>query len=187
MIKAASNPLAIRSQEWLSKALLLLMEEKTFQEISITEIAEKADLSRRTFYRVFETKEDPLIWHMNLLFQEFLSALQERSCKQFEDVLVLYFNFWFRHKQFFELLKRSELLPMMLNQYLRVFPDVFKMIKGDYPLSQHSDALSYAMAFSAGGLLSVLLKWADEGMTKTPEEILQMMEVMLMPPQQEKM
>ena len=186
MIKAASNPLAIRSQEWLSNALLQLMEEKPFQEINIKDIAEKADLSRRTFYRVFETKEDLLCWHMDKLYQEFLAEMQERSCKQFEDVLVLYLNFWFRHKHFFELLKRSELLPMMLNQYLQVFPDVFKMIKGDYPLSQHSDALSYAMAFSAGGLLSVLLKWADEGMTKTPEEILQMVDVMMMPPQQER-
>ena len=182
MIKAARNPLAIRSQEWLSAALLQLMEEKPFQEISIKDIAEKADLSRRTFYRVFETKEDPLVWHMNLLFQEFLTELQERSCKQFEDVLVLYLGFWFRHKHFFELLKRNELLPLMLNQYLRVFPEVFKMVKGDYPLSQHPEALSYAMAFSAGGLLSVLLKWADEGMIKTPDEILKMVDVMMQSP-----
>ncbi len=183
MIQAVTNPLAIRSQEWLANALLLLMEEKEFKDISVKEIAAKADLSRRTFYRVFETKEDPLIWYLNTLYQEFLIELQARSCRQFEDVLTLYLNFWYRHKHFFELLKRSDLLAFMLNQYLRVFPEVFQIVKGNYPLSKDEEALGYAMAFSAGGLLSVLIKWADEGMTKTPEEILKMVDVMMQLPQ----
>ena len=183
MIQAVTNPLAIRSQEWLANALLLLMEEKEFKDISVKEIAAKADLSRRTFYRVFETKEDPLIWYLNTLYQEFLTELQARSCRQFEDVLTLYLNFWYRHKHFFELLKRSDLLAFMLNQYLRVFPEVFQIVKGNYPLSKEEEALGYAMTFSAGGLLSVLIKWADEGMTKTPGEILKMVDVMMQLPQ----
>lgn len=182
MIQAATNPLAIRSQEWLASALLALMEEKEFKDISIKEIAEKADLSRRTFYRVFETKEDPLIWHLNTLYEEFLTLLRQQECHQFHDVLALYLSFWYQHAHLFALLKRSELLPFILNQYLRVFPEVFQIVKGDYPLSQNADALAYAMAFSAGGLLSVLVKWADDGMTKTPNEILEMVDIMMQLP-----
>jgi len=182
MIQAETNPLAIRSQEWLANALLSLMEEKEFKDISIKEIAAKADLSRRTFYRVFETKEDPLIWHLNTLYEDFLSLLRQQECHQFHDVLSLYLSFWYQHARLFSLLKRSGLLSVILNQYLRVFPDVFKIVKGDYPLSHNPDALAYAMAFSAGGLLSVLVKWADEGMTKTPDEILQMVDVMMQLP-----
>ena len=185
MIQAATNPLALRSQEWLANALLSLMEEKKFQEISIKEIAERADLSRRTFYRVFETKEDPLIWHLNALYEEFLTLLRQQKCRQFQEVLALYLSFWYQHAHLFALLKRSELLPFILNQYLRVFPDVFKIVKGDYPLSQHTDALAYAMAFSAGGLLSVLVKWGDEGMKKTPDEILEMVNIMIQLPPKE--
>ena len=80
MIQAATNPLALRSQEWLANALLALMEEKEFKDISIKEIAARADLSRRTFYRVFETKEDPLIWHLNTLYEEFLTLLRQQDC-----------------------------------------------------------------------------------------------------------
>jgi len=53
MIQEITNPIAIQSREWLTNALLVLMEEKEFKNISITEIATKADLSRRTFYRIF--------------------------------------------------------------------------------------------------------------------------------------
>ena len=184
MIQSATNPIAIRSQEWLANALLSLMEEKKFRDISIQQIAERADLSRRTFYRVFGTKEDALIWHLNLLYEEFFSLLRQRECRQFQDVLALYFSFWYQHAHLFALLKKSDLLPFVLNQYLRVFPDVFTTIKREYPLSQNPDALAYAMAFSAGGMLSVLIKWADEGMIKTPDEIMQMVDVMMqLPPQ----
>ena len=185
MIPAVTNPLALRSQEWLANALLALMEEKEFMDISIKEIAEKADLSRRTFYRVFETKEDPLIWHLNKLYEEFLIQLRQRECHQFHDVLALYLSFWYQHAHLFVLLMRSGLLAFILNQYLRVFPDVFKIVKSDYPLSQNADALAYAMAFSAGGLLSVLAKWVDEGMIKTPGEILEMVDIMMQLPSKE--
>ena len=184
MIQEMTNPLAIRSQEWLSNALLLLMEEKEFKDITVQEIAAKADLSRRTFYRVFTAKEDPLTWYLNTLYTEFLALLSQQQCHEFKEVLALYLAFWYQHAHLFSLLKRSNMLSYVLQQYYRVFPEVFKVVKSDYPLSQNSDALAYAMAFSAGGLLSVLIKWADEGMTKTPEEILKMVDVMLqLPPE----
>lgn len=75
------------------------------------------------------------------------------------------------------LLKQNEMLPFMMNQYMRLFPNVFQLIRGSHPLSYDEDALSYAMAFSAGGLLSILLKWVDDGMDKAPQEIMQLMEL----------
>ena len=172
----ATNPIAIQSQEWLVTALLALMEEKTFKSISITEIAAKADLSRRTFYRVFETKEDILMYYTEKLYDEFLQLLNHETDHRFTVTVKLYFQFWYQHKHFLVLLKQNEMLPFIMNQYTRLFPKVFHMVKGNHPLAHNTEALSYAMAFSAGGLLSILLKWAEDGMEKTPEKIMQLME-----------
>lgn len=176
MIKEITNPIAIQSREWLTNALLVLMEEKEFKNISITEIATKADLSRRTFYRIFETKEDILVYYTDKLFSEFLQLLNQESDHHFAVTIRLYFQFWYEHRNFLELLRRNEMLPFIMNQYSRLFPEVFQIIKGNHPLAHNTEALSYAMAFSAGGLLSILLKWAEGGMDKTPEEIMQLME-----------
>ena len=54
------NPIARQSQAWLTEALLRLMERKPFAEITVTEITQKAGLSRRTFYRIFTTREEVL-------------------------------------------------------------------------------------------------------------------------------
>nr|WP_319487342.1 IS3 family transposase [uncultured Caproiciproducens sp.] len=68
-MKDTQNPIALRSKEWLTKALLELMKNKPFQEISISEIAEKADLSRRTFYRSFSSKEEVICFHLQTIWR----------------------------------------------------------------------------------------------------------------------
>jgi AcrR family transcriptional regulator len=176
MLQTPMNPIAIQSRKWLTDALLSLMEEKAFKHISITEIAEKADLSRRTFYRSFETKEDILIHHADELYSEFLQLLDREADRRFTVIVKLYFEFWQQHKHFLGLLRQSEMLSFMMNQYTRLFPKVFQLVKADHPLAHNEEALSYAMAFSAGGLLSILLKWAEDGMDKTAEELMQLME-----------
>lgn len=88
-----TNPIAIQSQEWLINALLALMEEKAFKKISITEIAAKADLSRRTFYRIFGTKEDVLICYTDKLYGEFLQLLEQQTDRRFTVTVRLYFEF----------------------------------------------------------------------------------------------
>ena len=57
-MERSMNPSSRRSRRWITKALLELMMDKPYQKISITEIAEEADVVRRTFYRNFESKED---------------------------------------------------------------------------------------------------------------------------------
>ncbi len=45
---------------YITDALLLLMRKKDYKDISITEICEKAGVTRMSFYRNFESKEDIL-------------------------------------------------------------------------------------------------------------------------------
>ena len=53
-----NNPIAKRSQEWFADAFLKLLETKPYSQITIKELCTKADLSRQTFYQMFDGKED---------------------------------------------------------------------------------------------------------------------------------
>lgn len=55
---SGNNPIAIRSQECLSDALLDLMKENDYSKISIKDICGAAGLSRQTFYQFFNSKDD---------------------------------------------------------------------------------------------------------------------------------
>ena len=55
-----TNSTALQSQQWLSESLIRLLEEKPYPQITIGNICAGADLSRQTFYHVFDSKEEVL-------------------------------------------------------------------------------------------------------------------------------
>jgi AcrR family transcriptional regulator len=68
-----------QSMQWLTDALLTLMSEKAYRGISITEICTRADLSRRTFYRLFESKEDILKEYVELLCLRYFELFKKQE------------------------------------------------------------------------------------------------------------
>ena len=55
-------------REYCAEALFLIMQKKTFLEISDTEIIAKAGISRSSFYKHFRIfKEDIVKWHIRPL------------------------------------------------------------------------------------------------------------------------
>lgn len=54
------NVTAIQSQQWLGEGLVRLMEQEPYSAITIGAICKEADLSRQTFYNVFDSKEEVL-------------------------------------------------------------------------------------------------------------------------------
>ena len=54
------NPSAIRSKHMITEALLKLMNEHPYQEITVKQIILETDLVRKTFYRNFSSKDDVL-------------------------------------------------------------------------------------------------------------------------------
>lgn len=55
-----NNATALRSQEWLCESLAKLMGVQPYASITIGAICKHADLSRQTFYNVFDSKEEVL-------------------------------------------------------------------------------------------------------------------------------
>ncbi|MBP3869578.1 MAG: TetR/AcrR family transcriptional regulator [Faecalicoccus sp.] len=64
-----SNKTALTSQEQIADALLRLMSEKPFVEISVSELCKEAGISRQTFYTLFSYRENVVLF-----------TLSERHC-----------------------------------------------------------------------------------------------------------
>lgn len=64
------------SNEWIIAALLDLMKEKTFADINITEITQRAGVARLTFYRRFLTKEAVINEFLQRIFANYHANIQ---------------------------------------------------------------------------------------------------------------
>lgn len=72
------------TKECLQKSLLILMKKKEFKEITITEIVNKAGVSRTAFYRNYKTKEDILNNLFNEMIEKIYKVIVNRGFKENE-------------------------------------------------------------------------------------------------------
>ena len=66
------------------KSLAVLLNKKPYDEISISDICQECGIARTTFYRLFDTIDDILIYQFDGLFEESLEsyASQPQSSKK---------------------------------------------------------------------------------------------------------
>ncbi len=147
----------------ITKALLDLMEEQDFQDISITDIVKKAGLSRVTYYRHFKTKEDVLIRYFELTKNRFSEQIRpegENAPANNELVILALFLFFKSNMATNKCLRKAgldgELLKFLSTEFLENLPEKFD---------------KYVAYFVAGALYNVLIHWLDNDCKDSIEEV----------------
>jgi AcrR family transcriptional regulator len=88
--KKKEDPRITRTRQLLHHAFLELLREKSFQEITIQDISERATVNRVTFYAHFLDKNDLLEYSIREMFKERLhSALPESAPFTHENLAIL--------------------------------------------------------------------------------------------------
>ncbi|MCR4831341.1 MAG: TetR/AcrR family transcriptional regulator [Pseudobutyrivibrio sp.] len=99
--KSTTNILA---REYIVSALLILTRNKPLSSVSITELCEKAGVSRMTFYRNYDSIEDIFLCALSEIFDNYRSD-EERSKLdgEFFDKVYLghFFDYVYEHKELF--------------------------------------------------------------------------------------
>ena len=105
-----------KSKLWMEEALLQLMEKKEFATITVTDICEKAGISRLTFYRNFEVKEDILRFHFDKVFQEYIGKFDE-GITNIEEAITSCFDVWFELREEIKRIVDSNLALLMYEPF----------------------------------------------------------------------
>ncbi len=161
MVKG-SNRASQRSRRRIVDALLNLLEVSSLSKISIREIADKADLVRRTFYSHFSSKEEVLRSHFESLCVQLIEHIMDAGNLTLGSVTQQFFSFWRDHAGFLRILKKNGLA--VPNEALE---DLIRRIGIALPMDRMESA--YAKAFLAGGLVNILEIWVDRNCKESPE------------------
>lgn len=165
------NKTALKSKEWITTSLLQLMQTKNFQEITITELTKAADLSRKTFYRLFESKEDVLCAYIQKIWHDYVYELYTKYSHSFAETLLWYLNLCYQNRDFLLLLYKNNLFALLHQEFNNLFKEAYLVKKADYPLAKEQDGLRYVLSYVIGGTLNILWQWAADGMNKKPDDI----------------
>ena len=128
MFILSNSPQAHRSQQMIGDALLKLMTIYPYENISITQICQEAQVARRTFYRNFEFKIDILEYYLDHLFKIYLSDYYDPMLSMTED-LKCYFNFLLQHKNLLVALDQHNLFYLLSKAYTIYFSEFLYLPK----------------------------------------------------------
>lgn len=170
-MNTTNGKIAARSRQKMAEALLALMEQYQYREITVTQITQEAGLSRKTFYRLFSDKDEVLDLFFEGLFRVYSDRVRAAKPEHYWDVVRLFFDFWEERKDLLSLLRKNGLLPRVLDRSYRYAMEVFTFVRSPEAAEALSPALPYLLSYSVGGMHGMLLKWAQEGMAVPSDQL----------------
>ncbi|MBP3488507.1 MAG: TetR/AcrR family transcriptional regulator [Roseburia sp.] len=153
-------------QHCLYDALIKLMNDKPFSDISISDLCDAAGVSRMTYYRSYKCKEDILMQHLEECFCTYLERLQTSGKMTFYDISVSFFEFWQGEEQvFLSAIIRSGLSSQLVDCFYAYLEQIY--ISMDF----EKKVDPFIRSFLAGGLYKMLIDWMKDGAVTSIEEM----------------
>ena len=166
----SQNPSSIRSKKEITDALLKLMQDYPYSEISVKQIVMETSLVRKTFYLNYTSKDDVLNSVINQVILDYTQALSATS----EGPFTVIFDFCEKNKELLQLLHKNNMLYLLLLKLNEVIPECNRtMDTSNNPFAKTIGNLDpdYIIAFNIGAIWNVIFKWVDRGMVDSLDEI----------------
>ena len=169
--KRKTDVRVVRRRDMLGDALVELMVEKPFDEITVQDVLDRAKVSRSTFYAHYRDKDDLFLSDVEDFFEKASTVLTRRREQSMRVAPV---------RELFEHLAEAQDFYASLVSSGKIH-DVFELGQGIFArgiqqrmMEVQEDSPPYiaAVAFAhAGALFALLTWWIDHGMAPAPEEM----------------
>ncbi len=157
-----------RVADLLADALLDLMREKLYQDISVTDVVTKANVARVSFYRNFESTNDILYYIISKAVSDFSSSIRpvliNNDTRKIRDLL---FHLIYKMKS--ERYHIDDIFPANLSVLLSGIEDTIGIFENELPFDNITE--KYRISARTGLICNVLRAWLNSNMQDSPEVI----------------
>ncbi len=173
--KPSTDIRAQRTRRWLQEALKQLMKEKPFRDIQITEIADRAQVARPTFYLHYHSKAELLLSQVDVVFAEFLNELSDTIAKgnyDRQEYSILIFQYWERNAETLRMVIQADLHEAFRERLRKYFSKAIKQLTAhsEKPIADEQ-TLEFIVDFESGGAYQLLTQWITRGMPYSAKQM----------------
>lgn len=152
------------TQEYIYSAFLQLLDKKHYDDISVCEICSKAGVSRMSFYRNFDSKEDLTFKGIDRIVKRLSAIIEKLSNINVFTVTQETFTFAKNYKTVLFNIMNSQISS---NLQSLIIKDLQEKAKIDY-INKTS---KYIPVFYFTSIVSVMIEWLRNNTQETPEEM----------------
>ena len=162
-----TNKTALFSQKLIGDAMLRILEDTSYAEISISDLCKEADVSRQTFYSLFGSKENVIAYTIRNSCC-FIPEDNDCICRSasFNLFCKHYSSFIIEHRHVLELLVKNSMMHFLFDAQYSSFMECkhfFSDVTGDSRI--------YLVDFIASGMNGIAKNYVMTG-CKADEEYL---------------
>lgn len=162
------NKQVLRTRQWIFDALFSLMKTKSLGTISITDVAQRAGVSRQSIYRNFSCIEEILIQFFEELFVSFVNNVKNANINASSKVYIAFFAEFYVNKDKVLVIQRSggeDLLIKILWNFQSRF------------LNPNDNTIEkYGKKYQLAGVVGVTVEWIQSGMNIDPDKLGEILE-----------
>jgi len=164
-----TNKTALQSQRQIAKAMMLLIRQKPYAQITVSELCKTAGISRQTFYSLFTSRENVIVFTLQTNDGDDLELAPPPSGRQ-ENLLRLlcreYSEYMLRNRQLIKLLVDNRIDYLLYDSFYEAMDGCDCFLPECSPCER-----SYAASFYAGGIACVARRYAEEGCTSAAADL----------------
>ncbi len=156
---------ARNSAELICQGLMRCLEQKNFEDITISDIQRESTVSRSTFYRSFDGMSDVLELMCDRGFEEIFSGAMSSGGEMSLKEQV--FSYWFEHSRILEELVRIHRTDIFQNSFRKNAMELESLRF----LATDPDRYDYFVSIIVGVMVAMLVTWVEHGKKETKEQL----------------
>ena len=165
MYKLCKTEQSAARQRQLEQGLLEVMKQKRYDEISISDLCDRMEIPRKSFYRYFTGKDgalQALIDHTLMEFADYTEAYRQGKVRTIQLDLESFFQFWIQRKDLLDVLARSGRSGILVNRAV-AFALTDEVLPIRFLPGEERTMQQHITMFGVCGLMAMVLNWHDTG------------------------
>ena len=156
--------------EKIKAALLRLMEEKSYCDITVSEISREAGLSRQAFYLYFRDKDDILRIQFEGFFDTIIKSIRSSRVGTVDELVSLYTSIVEDNARYLRLLAANNLGAFLGDVFVAGFAELPPVLPTQKN-SGNKNEYRYILAFWVHAFIQVYTLWISDDMQTSSDEI----------------
>ena len=161
-----------KSAELIWQGMEQCLQEKTFDKLRITDIYQKSFVSRATFYRLFDSLQDVIVYECDHIYMQLSEEIQKETFKSKQDFFIYLIKSWLKEEVLLKTLVENNMINVIYETHMKNTELMKKIFLENIDISDTE--ADYLVSILANIIPAALNIWVLHGKKETPEEIYQM-------------
>jgi AcrR family transcriptional regulator len=185
MLKKSDKPnrQVERTKAWIFYSLMLLMDEKPYNKITVSDICEKAGIARPTFYRNFSDKDDVIFEYlMHTVNIELVNSEKVGKGEKSNNIVLIFdIKYMIKHQKNLKKIISTADIESRIQRDLQKYPmSLIERYKKQLSVEEYL-ICRYKICYQITGSLRIVFDWFVNGMPMPVEKFISMINAMNMP------